>query len=98
MVTRNTSAIPNTPIRQQPPSMGAPYGTNTTFSDYSLATIQVGGEAIPFMVSASPAILQHALTQMKETGFLYLYNGQESLAIRSDKVDAVKLIRMSTEG
>lgn len=87
-------ATNNTPIRQQP----YPYGTNTAFSDYSLATIQVGGEAIPFMVSASPAILQHALTQMKDSGFLYLYNGQESLAIRSDKVDAVKLTRMSTEG
>lgn len=94
MVNRNTSVIPNTPIRQQP----YPYGTNNGISDYSLATIQVGGEAIPFMVSASPAILQHALTQMKDSGFLYLYNGQESLAIRSDKVDAVKLTRMSTEG
>lgn len=94
MVNRNTSVIPNTPIRQQP----YPYGTNTATSDYSIATIQVGGEAIPFMVSASPAILQHALTQMKDSGFLYLYNGQESLAIRSDKVDAVKLTRMSTEG
>ncbi len=72
------------------------YGQNT--GDYSIASIQIGGEAIPFMVSASPAILQHALTQMKETGFLYLYNGQESLAIRSDKVDAVKLTRMSSTG
>lgn len=83
-----------TPIRQQPYT--PPYGQNT--GDYSIASIQIGGEAIPFMVSASPAILQHALTQMKETGFLYLYNGQESLAIRSDKVDAVKLTRMSSTG
>jgi hypothetical protein len=84
-VTLKGSSIHNPPYAQ-------------TTSDYSIASIQVGGEAIPFMVSASPAILQHALTQMKETGYLYLYNGTESLAIRADKVDAVKLTRMTTTG
>lgn len=81
--------------RTQSSIIGAPYGNSK--EDYSVASIQVAGEMVPFMVSASPAILQHALQQMRESGFLYLYNGTESLAIRADKVDAVMLTRMTKE-
>lgn len=88
----NSQASARTTTSQ--PILSAPYGKD---NDYSIASIQVAGEMVPFMVSASPAILQHALQQMRESGFLYLYNGTESLAIRADKVDAVMLTRMTKD-
>jgi hypothetical protein len=69
-----------------------------TIQGYSLATIQVEGEkTISFMVKASPALLAHTSKSMHETGWLYLFNDAESLAIRADRVVAITMVAVSKE-
>lgn len=65
---------------------------------YSLVVIQLQGEEIlPFTVSASTALLQHCIKQMADTGWLYLFNDSESLAIRADKIVAINFKSLTKE-
>lgn len=91
-------AINNGPPRtwtytsQAAQTMAAPYGDT-----YSICEIQVQGGTIPFTVKASPSLMQHAITNMKETGFLYLWNDTESLCIKASEVRALRMTKLTTE-
>jgi hypothetical protein len=76
---------------------GAAYPVKQT-PDYSLVMVQLQGEELfPFNISASPALLQHSIKQMNDTGWLYLFNDAESVAIRSDKIVAVNIKSLTKE-
>lgn len=64
---------------------------------YSIAAVQPEGGMVSFMVKASPHLLGHLIQQMRDTGWLSLSNEAETLAIRADKVLAVKLTSMGAE-
>lgn len=70
----------------------------TVKSVYSLAEVQLkGGSVIAMTISAGPALAQHLIAKMKETGFLTLFNENESLTLRAEDVVAVKLTKMTME-
>ena len=74
-------------------------GQVTGYSDsYSLVVVQFeGGETREMIVPASTSLLQHALKQMKEVGFLYLFNDAESVAMRADQIVAVSMTAITKE-
>lgn len=64
---------------------------------WSLIEVQTkDGGMLVMNLPVSPTIQDHFLTKMKETGFLSLRNGQESLAIRADQIVAFKLTLITT--
>lgn len=68
------------------------------FKQYSLAEVQLtNGEMVGMVISASPTLGAHLTKEMASTGFLYIFNETESLLIKSDRVAAVKLTKMTTE-
>jgi len=65
---------------------------------YSLAEVQlVSGVMVGMTVTASPTVSKHLLESMKGTGFLHLFNTEESLMIRAEDVRAIKLTKMTKE-
>lgn len=70
----------------------------TATAIYSLAEVQLkGGSVIAMTISAGPALAQRLIAKMKETGFLTLFNENESLTLRAEDVVAVKLTKMTME-
>jgi hypothetical protein len=89
-VTSNPYANTN-PYRPQSASA-------SSSKQYSLAEVQlVGGEMIGMMITAGPTLGQHLTKQMGTDGYLYLYNDNESLVLKADRIVAVKLTKMTTE-
>ena len=79
------------PYKPQPASA-------SSSKQYSLAEVQlVGGEMIGMMITAGPTLGQHLTKQMGTDGYLYLYNDNESLVLKADRIVAVKLTKMTTE-
>lgn len=76
----------------QPQTMNAPYG-----NVYSLAEIQTDAGITAFTVKASPALLSHCAQQMRETGWLYLFNDAEAISIRADRVVAIKFTQITKD-
>ena len=75
----------NTPARQ-------------AYVEYSLAEVQlVSGGMIGMTITASPTISKHLMDSMKSTGFLNLFNTEESLMIRADDVRAIKITKITKE-
>lgn len=73
-------------------------GHGAAIKQYSLAEVQLtNGEMVGMMISASPTLGAHLTKEMATTGFLYIFNETESLLIKSDRVAAVKLTKMTTE-
>lgn len=67
-------------------------------SVYSLAEVQlVSGGMIGMTVTASPTVSKHLLESMRGTGFLHLFNAEESLMIRAEDVRAIKLTKITKE-
>jgi hypothetical protein len=65
---------------------------------YSLAEVQlVSGDMIGITITASPTVSKYLLDTMKSTGFLHLYNTEESLMIRASDVRAIKLTKITKE-
>ena len=65
---------------------------------YSLAEVQlVSGGMIGMTITASPTISKHLMESMKGTGFLNLFNTEESLMIRAEDVRAIKISKMTKE-
>jgi len=79
--------------------MMAQGGQVTGYGDsYSLVVVQFeGGETREMIVPASTSLLQHVLKQMKEVGFLYLFNDAESVAMRADQIVAVSMTAITKE-
>lgn len=54
---------------------------------YSMAEIQMtDGTSQTFMMKASPNIIKHLLKEMRETGYLTMWNDTDVLCIRADQV------------
>jgi len=66
---------------------------------YSLAEVQLtNGEVFGMMITAGPTLGQHLTKEMGSTGYLYLYNDDESLIVKADRIAAVKLTKMTSGG
>ena len=66
---------------------------------YSLAEVQLtNGEVFAMMITAEPTLGPHLTKEMASTGYLYLYNDTESLIVKADRIAAVKLTKMTSEG
>lgn len=64
---------------------------------YSLAEVQLtNGEVFGMMITAGPTLGQHLTKEMGSTGYLYLYNDDESLIVKADRIAAVKLTKMTS--
>jgi hypothetical protein len=80
------------------PSSGAIHATGKAYVEYSLAEVQlVSGDMIGMTVTASPTVSKHLMESMKGTGFLHLFNTEESLMIRASDVRAIKLTKITKE-
>ena len=54
---------------------------------YSVAEIVfMDGTKHEFMVKASPSVVPHLVKEMKNTGYLTLWNDHDTLCIRADQV------------
>ena len=54
---------------------------------YSMAEIALhDGTRLEFMTKASPAIAQSAVKQIKDTGYLILWNDTDSLCVPADQI------------
>jgi hypothetical protein len=79
-------------------SSGAIHVTGQGHAVYSLAEVQlVSGGMIGMTITASPTISKHLMDSMKSTGFLNLFNTEESLMIRVEDVRAIKITKMTKE-
>jgi hypothetical protein len=68
------------------------------YVEYSLAEVQlVSGSMIGMTITASPTISKHLMESMKSTGFLNLFNTEESLMIRAEDVRAIKITKITKE-
>jgi hypothetical protein len=77
---------------------GAIHVTGQGHAVYSLAEVQlVSGDMIGMTVTASPTVSKHLMDSMKSTGFLHLFNTEESLMIRASDVRAIKLTKITKE-
>lgn len=65
---------------------------------YSLALITyMDGTTSEFMVKAAPSVVPHLVKEMKNTGFLTLWNDMDTMCIRADIVKSVSM-REVTKG
>ena len=77
---------------------GAIHATGKAYVEYSLAEVQlVSGDMVCITITASPTVSKYLLDTMKSTGFLHLYNTEESLMIRASDVRAIKLTKITKE-
>lgn len=54
---------------------------------YSIAEIVfMDGAKHEFMVKASPAVVPHLIKEMKNSGFMTLWNDTDTLCVRADQV------------
>lgn len=59
---------------------------------YSMAEIQLtDGTSQTFMMKASTTIIKHLLKEMRETGYLTMWNDTDVLCIRADQVKQFSL-------
>jgi hypothetical protein len=59
---------------------------------YSLASIVfMDGTTTEFMVKAAPSVVPHLVKEMKNTGFLTLWNDIDTMCIRADIVKCVSM-------
>jgi hypothetical protein len=65
---------------------------------YSLAEVQlVSGDMVGMTITASPTISKYLMEAMQGTGFLHLYNDEETLMLRAADVRAIKLTKITKE-
>jgi len=63
------------------------YPERTMRDSYSVAEIVfMDGTKHEFMVKASPSVVPHLVKEMKNTGYLTLWNDHDTLCIRADQV------------
>jgi hypothetical protein len=59
----------------------------TKAPSYSIAEIVfMDGTKHEFMVRASPSVVSHLVKEMKNTGYLTLWNDSDTLCVRADQV------------
>lgn len=65
---------------------------------YSIAQIVfMDGTTQEFMVKASPTVVPHLLKEMKNTGYLTLWNDTDTLCIRADHVKQITMREVTTK-
>ena len=65
---------------------------------YSIAEIVfMDGTKHEFMVKASPSVVPHLVKEMKNTGFLTLWNDTDTLCIRADQVKHFSMREVTTK-
>lgn len=65
---------------------------DTQQPQYSMAEIQLtDGTSQTFMMKASTTIIKHLLKEMRETGYLTMWNDTDVLCIRADQVKQFSL-------
>jgi hypothetical protein len=73
-------------------------GDNIKPAQYSLAhVVFTDGTETQFMVRASPSVVPHLTKDMKETGFLTLWNDTDTLCIRADQVKHFSMREITKE-
>jgi hypothetical protein len=65
---------------------------------YSIAEIVfMDGTKHEFMVKASPSVVPHLVKEMKNTGYLTLWNDSDTLCIRADQVKHFSMREVTTK-
>ena len=65
---------------------------------YSIAEIVfMDGTKHEFMVKASPSVVPHLVKEMKNTGYLTLWNDHDTLCIRADQIKHFAMREMTTK-
>lgn len=65
---------------------------------YSMAEIQLtDGTSQTFMMKASTTVIKHLLKEMRETGYLTMWNDTDVLCIRADQVKQFSLRAFTKE-
>ncbi len=63
---------------------------------YSLLEVQLtGGRMTSMTIASSPALGVHLMQLMKQNGWLYAFNDNESLLIRESEIIAVKITNLT---
>jgi hypothetical protein len=65
---------------------------------YSIAEIVfMDGTKHEFMVKASPTVVPHLVKEMKNTGYLTLWNDHDTMCIRADQVKHFSMREVTTK-
>jgi len=73
-------------------------GAQASQVSYSMAEIQLmDGTSQTFMIKASTNIIQHLIKEMKEKGYLTMWNDTDVLTIRADQVKQFTLRAFTKE-
>lgn len=65
---------------------------------YSIAEIVfMDGTKHEFMVKASPSVVPHLVKEMKNTGYLTLWNDSDTLCVRADQVKHFSMREVTTK-
>ena len=74
------------------------YPTQPMRDSYSIAEIVfMDGTKHEFMVKASPTVVPHLVKEMKNTGYLTLWNDHDTLCIRADQVKHFSMREVTTK-
>lgn len=72
--------------------------TERARESYSIAHIRLtDGTEQEFMVKASPTVVPHLLKEMKNTGYLTLWNDTDTLCIRADHVKQITMREVTNQ-
>lgn len=75
------------------------YGDKPFRDVYSIAQITfLDGTTTEFMVKASPSVVPHLTKEMSNTGFLTLWNDNDTMCIRADQVKHFSMRQVTNEG
>ena len=75
------------------------YGDKPFRDVYSIAQITfLDGTTTEFMVKASPSVVPHLTKEMSNTGFLTLWNDNDTMCIRADQVKHFAMRQVTNEG
>jgi hypothetical protein len=70
----------------------------TPRESYSIAEIVfMDGTKHEFMVKASPSVVPHLVKEMKNTGYLTLWNDHDTLCVRADQVKHFSMREVTTK-
>ena len=73
------------------------YGDKQFREVYSIAQITfIDGTTTEFMVKASPSVVPHLTKEMSNTGFLTLWNDNDTMCIRADQVKHFSMRQVTT--
>jgi len=64
----------------------------------SLVEVQLkSGHVLGIICDVNPSIIQHTVQVMRDSGYVQLWNKQESIAVCATEVVAVRVTKLTTE-